>query len=159
MADPSSPLPSAERTTSAERAAPLEGVTSDGTPMVLPLAEETLSVAKAVRTTGRVRVRTVVDTAEQVVSADLATEGVEVTHVPVDREVDAVPAVRTEGDVTIVPVVEEIVVVEKRLVLREELHIRRVRSTEHVEVPVELRRERAVVERVGAEEGGEPTPG
>ena len=33
---------------------------------------------------------------------------------------------REEGDVTIIPVLEEIVVVEKRLVLKEELHVRRV---------------------------------
>ena len=51
------------------------------------------------------------------------------------------------GDLTIVPVVEEVLVVEKRLVLKEELHIRRTSQTELVEVPVTLRKQRAVVER------------
>jgi stress response protein YsnF len=41
------------------------------------------------------------------------------------RIVETAPEIRTEGDVTILPVVEEVLVVEKRLVLKEELHIRR----------------------------------
>jgi stress response protein YsnF len=68
----------------------------------------------------------------------------------VDRVVSEAPAVRTEGDVTIVPVLEEVLFVEKRLVLKEELHIRRTATTETVEVPVTLRRQRAVIERVDA---------
>ena len=75
---------------------------------------------------------------------------VEVERVPVDRIVDAAPAVRQDGDVTIIPVMEEVLVVEKRLVLKEELHVRRRRTQESVEVPVTLRRERVEVERLPA---------
>lgn len=46
-------------------------------------------------------------------------EQVEVTRVPMDIEVAQVPQVRIEGDVTIVPVLEERLVVEKRLFLVE----------------------------------------
>jgi hypothetical protein len=53
--------------------------------------------------------------------------------------------------VTIVPVLEEVLFVEKRLVLKEELHIRRQATTETVEVPVTLRKQRAIVERVAGE--------
>jgi uncharacterized protein (TIGR02271 family) len=118
---------------------------------VLPLFEEKLRVEKRSVTTGKVRVRSVVDTVEEVAHATLAGERVEVTRVPVDHEVDVAPAVRTEGDVTIVPVLEEILVVEKRLVLKEELHIRRHRTHENVEVPVTLRKQRAVIERLTAD--------
>jgi stress response protein YsnF len=93
-------------------------------------------------------VRTVVDGVEEIARAELAEERVEVTRVPVGREVAVAPDVRTEGDVLIVPVLEEVLVVEKRLVLKEELHLRRHVSKENVEVPVTLRKERAVVERV-----------
>ena len=48
---------------------------------------------------------------------------------------------------TIVPVLEEVLIVEKRLVLKEELRIRRSRSQETEEIPVRLRKQRAVVER------------
>ena len=47
---------------------------------------------------------------------------------PIDRQVDVAPKIRIEGDLTIVPVLEEILVVEKRLILKEEVHIRRTRS-------------------------------
>jgi stress response protein YsnF len=55
--------------------------------------------------------------------------------------------VRTHGDTTIIPIVEEVLVVEKRLILKEELHVRRVVSNDEVEVPITLRKQRAVVER------------
>jgi stress response protein YsnF len=42
-------------------------------------------------------------------------------------------------------------VVEKRLVLKEELHIRRRVTHENVEVPVTLRKQRAVIERLTAD--------
>jgi stress response protein YsnF len=69
----------------------------------------------------------------------------------VNREITTAPEVRTENGVTIVPVIEEVLVVEKRLVLKEELHIRRQTRTEEVEVPVELRKERVEVERMPGE--------
>ena len=117
----------------------------------ISISEETVHVEKRERVMGRVRVRTVVDTVEEFARAALQTQSVEVTRVPVDRVVDQPPAIRTDGEVTIVPVVEEVLVVEKRLVLKEELHIRRRDSTEEVEVPVTLRKQRAVVEREGAD--------
>jgi stress response protein YsnF len=67
--------------------------------------------------------------------------------VPVDQVVDTAPDIRTEGNVTIVPVLEEVLVVTKQLVLKEELDIRRRVETETVEVPVTLRKQRAIVER------------
>jgi stress response protein YsnF len=64
-----------------------------------------------------------------------------------EREIDAAPPIRTEGDVTIIPVVEEILVVEKRLMLREEIHVRQTATTQSVEVPVTLRKQEAVIDR------------
>src|SRR5918995_1023804 len=115
---------------------------------ILPLVEETATVHKREVTTGGVRVRTVTDTIEELTAADLQSESIEVTRVPIDRVVDVAPAVRTENDVVIVPVLEEILVVQKQLVLKEELHIRRRVETEAVEVPVSLRKQRVIVERV-----------
>src|SRR3954447_380018 len=122
----------------------------------IPIAEEELRVEKRETVTGRVRVRTEVDTVEELARASLDTETVEVQRVPIDRMVDTAPTVRTEGDVTIVPVVEEVVVVEKRLLLKEELHIRRRRTTKDVEIPVTLRKQRAVVERLPPDEAHDP---
>lgn len=114
---------------------------------VIPLIEETATVSKRQVVTGHVRVRTVTDTIEELAHADVQREDLEVIRVTIDRMVETAPEIRTEGDVTIVPVLEEVLVVEKRLVLKEELHIRRRVASETVEVPVTLRKQRAIVER------------
>ena len=149
MADPT-PNPST-RSDDAEHVPVLEdalkGTARTVSEEVIPLVEETATVGKRQVVTGRVRVQTVTDVIEELALADVQRESVEVTRVPIDRMVDTAPEVRTEGDVTILPVVEEVLVIEKRLLLKEELHIRRRTETETVEVPVTLRKQRAVVER------------
>ena len=114
------------------------------------MVEETARITREVQT-GRVKVHTVVETSEQMVREALSSQNVKVTRVPVDQQVTTVPQIRTEDGITIVPVLEEILVVEKRLILREELHIVQEVSQETVEVPVSLRKQRAVVERVDAQ--------
>jgi uncharacterized protein (TIGR02271 family) len=128
-----------------------QNAVNDQSVETLALVEEALRVDKREVTSGRVRIETVTDTVEELARATLDEETVEVTRVPIGREVSAAPAVRTEDGVVIVPVMEEIVIVEKRLVLKEELHIRRQVTQENVEVPVTLRKQRAVVERLSPE--------
>jgi uncharacterized protein (TIGR02271 family) len=115
---------------------------------IIPLLEEELSVAKRVVETARVRVSRVTHSHEQLVDELLQHEKVEVERVPVDRPVDAMPSVRQEGDVTIIPVVEEILKVERCLVLKEEVHIRRIKTTERHQEQVTLRRQEATVSRI-----------
>ena len=119
---------------------------------VIPLVEEELRVDKRQVVTGRVQVKTVVDSFEKLARATLEGEEVEVTRVPVNTELATAPTQRTEGDVLIIPIVEEVLFVEKRLVLKEELHIRRRSTREDVEVPVTLRKQRGMVERNPAPE-------
>ena len=113
---------------------------------VLSIVQEQAHVSVERRDIGGVRVRVVTDEGPVLYPVDLASETVEVTRHPDEREVDGMPDVRKEGDVTIVPVVEERAVLVTKLFLVEEIHIRRTRATETVEVPVTLRRQRAVVE-------------
>jgi uncharacterized protein (TIGR02271 family) len=113
----------------------------------LAIVSEQAVVDKQDVVTGKVRVSTRTELHEELVSSVLSEENVSVERIAINRDIDAAPAVRVEGDVTIVPVVEEVLVVEKRLVLREELHIRRTVSQRTVETPVTLRKQRAVVER------------
>ena len=85
---------------------------------------------------------------DEVVRESLRSEAVGVTRVPVNRELapgEPAPQIRTEGGLTIIPVLEEVLVVEKRLVLREEVHLQRTASAEDVAVPVTLRRQHAEV--------------
>jgi uncharacterized protein (TIGR02271 family) len=90
--------------------------------------------------TARVRVDVVTHEHHEVLSVPLAREQAVVERVPIDRQIGAIPAIREDGDTIIVPVVEEVVVVECGLMLKEEPHIRRVRTTEqrresHVAAP------------------------
>lgn len=73
------------------------------------------------------------------------------TRVSVDRKIDAIPDVVTEGELTIIPVVEERLVVTRELYLREEIHIRRVERTETVEVEATTRRQTSQIERLPAD--------
>ena len=57
------------------------------------------------------------------------------------------PEIRQVGDTTIVPVVEEILVTEKRLVLKEEVHLQRVRTVRTHTETVMLREQQAVITR------------
>ena len=129
--------------------------TADGDRPTVLLVEETARIDKRSEVVGRVRVQTRTVVREEIAAADLASESVAVVRVPVGREVDAVPEVRTEGEVTIVPVVEEVLVVETRLVLKEEIHIRRTRSVERFETPVVLRRQDASVDRFADDPHGD----
>jgi stress response protein YsnF len=119
---------------------------------VIALAEEEVRLDKRMVTTGKVRVRTIVDVETELAKATLDGETVEVTRVPIDRIVEQPPGIRVEDNVTIIPVLEEVLIVEKRLVLKEEVHIRKLATTEEVEIPVELRKQHAVIERLPADE-------
>lgn len=122
--------------------------------VVVPLAEETVDIGIEEHVTGRVRVSVRTETFDREVEETLTGVSVNVTHVPIGRELaagEAVPEARVENGMTIVPVLEERLVVEKRFVLVEELHIQQVASSEDVSVPVTLRRQRAEVERLPAE--------
>jgi uncharacterized protein (TIGR02271 family) len=131
----------------------LRGTTRPQTPttadeIIIPLEAEQLEVGKEEIVTGVVRVHKVVHEREEVVSQSLNREDVTVERVTVNRLIDAPQDIRYEGDVMIVPLVEEVLVVEKRLMLREELHIRKRQSSEQHTEAVVLRSENATIEHL-----------
>ena len=104
------------------------------------------------------QVSTVTREHERFVDEMLNHERVEIERVPIGRPVDAIPPVRQEGDTTIMSVVEETIVVERRLILKEEVRIRRLRASERHQETVVLRKQEAVitrVERLGADVASE----
>ena len=115
---------------------------------VIPLLQEELRVEKREVETGRVRVHVKNDFHDVRIAEELVRSDVDVTRVRIDRRVDSVPDIQDVGDTIIIPVVEEVLVVEKRLMLREEIHIRRRATVDQHEETVTLTRQRAVVERV-----------
>lgn len=119
---------------------------------MLPVAEEVLHVEKRQIEAGRVRVSVTTEAEERLVREVLRTERVDVERVPVGREIAAdeeAPAIHRDADgVLVVPILEEVLVIEKRLVLREELRLRRVASEEPVEHACVVRRQHVQVERL-----------
>ena len=122
-------------------------MSDDESELRVPVVEEQLTVARREVDTDRVRVRTVTDTDEVLVEEMLRIGQVDVTRLPVDRQVDVAPEPYRNGDTLIISIVEERLVVEKRLFVVEEVHVTGSSREEAVAIPVSLRRMRAVVER------------
>ena len=119
---------------------------SDREERVLLHAEQA-EVAHRPKLTGRVSVSTVTKQREELINEVLTQENVEIDRVPIRQFVEKVPTIREEGDTIIIPLVEEVVVVERRLMLKEEVRIRRVTSTDRYQGTVTLREQDAVITR------------
>lgn len=117
----------------------------------VPISEEVLTVDTRRVETGRgVRVHKTVHTGAVQIDETLAREELAVRHVAIDRTLaqdETLPATRYEGDVLIVPVLEEVVVVERRIRLKEELHITRITREENFSRTVEVKTEAVRIER------------
>ncbi|GAB2525314.1 YsnF/AvaK domain-containing protein [Lysobacter humi (ex Lee et al. 2017)] len=128
------------------------------TDLRIPVVQEEVDIAKELVETGRLRIHTHVSERQEVVELPLSREEFTVERVAIGRPVDAPVEVRQDGDVTIVPVHEEEFVVTRRLVLKEELHIRRAvhRTVETHEVT--LRRQDVDVSRAPPAPTDGPVP-
>lgn len=107
---------------------------------VIPVVEEQVSVTKGTREVERVRLHKHATLRTVEVDASSTQEEIEIVHVPINRPIARPPDVRVEGSTTIVPVVEEVVAIERRLVLKEEIHVtkRRVARPKRLRVPVRV---------------------
>jgi uncharacterized protein (TIGR02271 family) len=118
---------------------------------VIPILEEQVRVEVASVVTGRVRIAKRVETETHEVDQPLLREDVDVERIEVNTPVEDAanpPQPRQEGDTLIIPVLKEVLVVEKRLVVAEELRVTR-KQTQHVaRETVELRREHVDAERL-----------
>lgn len=122
--------------------------------VTIAVAAEEASVTAVPRVSGYVRVDLRTETTEEQVISSLARTDVTVTRHEIDRmlgPVEELPGIRTEDGVTIVPILEERVVVEVRPYLKAELHITSTTRTEEITTPVTLRRQTAEVTRTSVE--------
>ena len=126
----------------------------------IPVVQEEAWVEKRIVDTGRgVRIHKTVAEHPCRIDERLLRDDVEVHHVPVDRIVplDQAPATRYEGDTLVVPILEEVLVVERRLRIKEELHITRTRREEHHVDTLMLKSEQVSVERFDEHGDNSPT--
>jgi uncharacterized protein (TIGR02271 family) len=120
-------------------------------PLVLPVIDEALEVHTSPVETGRVRIRKIVHEREEIVDPPLMRNEVDIERIPINRVVEGPILVRSEEDTLIIPVLEEVLVIEKRLLLKEEIRITTRRIETHAPQRVTLHREEATVERINPE--------
>lgn len=113
----------------------------------IPVTEERLSIDRRVVDHGAVRVHKHVTESKASVDLPVTRERVHLERVPIGRVLDALPSVRQEGNVTVIPVVEERLVTRKQLVLVEEIRLTRDRESSTATEEVSLRRESVRIER------------
>lgn len=122
-----------------------------GERIVVPIVSEVLHVERRQRDTGRVRLTKKVRQTSELIDQPIFQERVHVERVRVNRVIDQPVAERYEGDTLIIPVLEETFVVEKRLVLKEELHVTKERVEKRKPQRVTLRHEEVSVDRLEPE--------
>lgn len=120
--------------------------------LVMPVLREELEIHKELHKTGTVRIHKTVRELEEVVSESLASETVDIQRVPVNLVVDSLPQIRTEGEVMIIPVVKEELIVTKQLRVVEELRVTKRKSVSDYRESITVRAEEVVVERINAED-------
>ena len=115
--------------------------------VTLKLAEEQIELTKQKVVDGRVRVTRSTTEHDEVINTLLNKEKVEVEHVAKAQHVEPMPEIREENGVLIVPVVEEEIVVVRKLVLKEEIHIRKVQETVPFQEVVTRRKQQVNIEK------------
>ncbi len=119
---------------------------AEGDRLVIPTHEEVLVPTTQEVEVGTVRFHKRVETVPYEALVDVTRDDVSVERVEVGRPITAVPAPRHEGNTLVIPLVEEEIIIEKRLVLREEIRVTRRQVTEQVPITDALRREVIEVE-------------
>ncbi|HKF96378.1 MAG TPA: YsnF/AvaK domain-containing protein [Gammaproteobacteria bacterium] len=97
---------------------------------VIPIIREELAVGKRAIETGKgVRVTKTVLEREQIVDEPLAREEAFIERVNINEMIAGqdMPTIRYEGETMVVPILEEVLVTEKRTILKEEVRITRKR--------------------------------
>jgi uncharacterized protein (TIGR02271 family) len=114
--------------------------------MIVPVIHEAINVEKR-EIERTLRITKTVGSQDVTVDEPLKYEDIEIEHVAINRYVEDELPIRYEGNTTIIPLVEEVLVVEKRLLLREELRVTRRQTTVNNPQVYTLRREDVHVER------------
>jgi len=115
-------------------------------PLSFKVLEEQAQVDKEVTEKGKVRIVKKVHSTNEKINVDVKSEEVKVERVTINEYVETPPPVRYEGNTTIIPVVKEVAVVEKRILLVEEIHVTKMLNTTTQEKIIPLMKEEIIVE-------------
>lgn len=109
--------------------------------LIVPVLAEVPRVRKRTVARPGVRVEKRVRTRTEQVSVELERGDLAIERRGVNLLYDEPPQVRQEGETTVVPVIEEVVILETKYLVREEVRVTRLRERHCVSSPITLRRE------------------
>ena len=132
------------------------GLVEDQEALVIPVVAESLALRKRMLDRGAVRVHMTVGEREVVVDEPTAEDRVTVERVAINQPIDKPVRPRVEGDTTIIPVMKEVLLVRKQLMLVEEVRLTKTRVEVRQPQTVTLRAEEAQVERVALPDSHAP---
>lgn len=115
--------------------------------IIVPVIAEQLHVDAVPVLKGGVRVIKKTVGEEQLIEQELRRDHVEVKRVAVNRIVDGPQDVIRSGNTTIIPIVQEIVRVERQWVVTEEIHLVRTEKVDLYQERIVINHEEATVER------------
>jgi len=126
-----------------------------GEEVTIPILREEVIIRTREVQSGGVRVHKLVNERTETVEQPTTREQVDVERITIGRVIgnNDVPHARQEGDTLVIPILEEMLVVEKRLVLKEEVRITRRRTEEVEQIQVVLREEDVQIERLQGNRG------
>lgn len=137
---------------------PLLEIKDERRELVIPLIAEEVNVSVKTVETGGIRVHKTVREAVETIDEPIIREHLDIERIEINQFVETAPSIRYEGDVMIVPVLEEVVVTQKRLLLREEIML--IKRREEISNPqqVTLRREEINLEKIDSDKTATETP-
>ena len=120
----------------------------------ISLQSEEVTVSRHEVAGDTVRIGTVTREHDHHINESLTHTRVDIERVPVGRLIESVPPIRDEGDTTVLSVVEEVIVIERRLIPKEEVRIRRVLVAERYQDIVAARHQDVTINRIEAPSAG-----
>ena len=122
--------------------------------ITIPVIEEFIKVEKRTIDQGGYRLTRDVETRQETVDELLRSHKVTIERRPIGTQlpVSDMPQPHYEGETLVIPVFEEILVTEKRLVLIEEVRITPVETTHRQQQSVDLRKETISIERLAVQD-------
>lgn len=116
--------------------------------ITIPILEEEIKVTKKVVDTGVVNISKTIGESTEYLDILLSNEEIVVNRIPKNEIIDIMPAAsRYEGDTMIIPVLKEVAVIEKRMMLVEEIHVTKIKTEKTETHEVTVRKEEVNITR------------
>ena len=115
---------------------------------IIRVHQEALHISKEVVEKRKIQIHKNVHTETVTHDIPLLNETIKIEHIDFNKEITEIPKVRVEGNVTIIPVIEEVAMVTKKLMLVKEVYLTKEqhKKVEHIEN--KLRKETVTIDKM-----------